>query len=300
MSLHEPFHHVLPVREDLFNGGLYVTHVGWEKVLPGEPYPKQRHHPEFYWHSWEEGRVLPEFCLAHVIEGRGESQTRQGQRRLEAGSTFFICPGEWHRHRPDPEIGWSLVWIHFNGGVPCRWVADGAFGANHNFPVIENPRLFREEFERLLLKAHAEPTRNSIHLSWMAVGLLSHFCESKPEDPKEPETTTGDALVDAAVQHIWNFSHGMLDVPGVVAAVGAGRRTLERRFLAAKGHSLLEEIQHCRFTRAAWLLVETDLPVKVIVGRAGFGSHEQMRLVFRKRTGVSPEAYREAEGSARA
>ena len=98
------------------------------------------------------------------------------------------------------------------------------------------------------------------------------------------------------MEHIWNYSHGMLDVPVVAAASGVGRRSLERRFKETMGHGLLDEIQHCRFTRAAWLLVETNLPVKAVVGRAGFSSHEQMRLVFHKKTGRSPEAYREAAG----
>ncbi|MGC4016623.1 MAG: helix-turn-helix transcriptional regulator [Luteolibacter sp.] len=288
---------MLPVHEDLFNGGLYVTHAGWERVLPGEAYPKQDYHPLFYHYSWEEGRVLPEFCLAVVVKGAGESQTRTKQRKLEAGGVFLIPPGEWHRHRPCPDTGWELMWIHFNGGLPGRWLAQGAFGTNHNYPAIDRPELFIEEFERLLGKAHAEPTRNSVNLSWQAVGLLSHFVVEEPAGEKETrKSNTGDEVVDAAIEHIWNFSHGMLDVPGVVEAVGKGRRSLERRFRAVTGHGILEEIQHCRFTRAAWLLVETDLPVKTIVGRSGFNSHEQMRLVFHKRTGRSPEAYREFGG----
>jgi len=297
MRLPQPFHHVLPVHEDLFSGGLYVTHAGWERVLPGEPYPKQDDHPLFYHHSWEEGRVLPEFCMAVVMSGAGESHTRTRQQCLERGGVFLIAPGEWHRHRPLPEVGWELMWIHFNGGMPGQWLAKGAFGLNHNYPLIDAPDLFLEEFERLILKVHSQPTRNSLNLSWQAVGLLSHFMvEETPRERSSPKSSTGDEVVDAAIEHIWNYSHGMLDVPGVVEAVGTGRRSLERRFSAATGHGVLEEIQHCRFTRAAWLLVETDLPVKTIVGRAGFNSHEQMRLVFHKRTGRSPEGYRESGG----
>ncbi|MFD0893606.1 helix-turn-helix domain-containing protein [Luteolibacter ambystomatis] len=288
---------MLPVHEELFSGGLYVTHVGWERVLPGETYPKQDHHPLFYHYSWEEGRVLPEFCMAVVMAGKGESQTKSRHKVLGEGSVFLIAPGEWHRHRPCAETGWDLMWIHFNGGRPGEWLAKGAFGANHNYPAIEHADLFLEEFKRLVTKAHADPTRNSLQLSWQAVGLLSHFVvDEEAGGHAARKSTTGDAVVDAAIEHIWNFSHGMLDVPGVVEAVGTGRRSLERRFRAVTGHGVLEEIQHCRFTRAAWLLVETDLPVKTIVGRAGFNSHEQMRLVFHKRTGGSPEVYRESGG----
>lgn len=296
MSLVAPFHHVLPVHEELFSGGLYVTHAGWERVLAGEPYPKQAEHPKFYWHFWDEGRVLPEFCLALVLAGGGESETRRWHKILKPGDTFLVGPGEWHRHRPLPGVGWDLLWIHFNGGLPCQWLERGYFGANHPYPELVDPALFRREFERLVLDAHAQPLRNSVSLSWQAIGLLSHF-RQEPPPQTVPRPTTGDAEVDRAVDHIWNYSHGILDVPVVVAASGLGRRSLERRFREAMGHGLLDEIQNCRFTRAAWLLVETDLPVKTVVGRAGFSSHEQMRLVFHKKTGRSPEAYREAAKS---
>jgi len=293
MKLVQPFHHVLPVHEDLFNGGLYATHAGWEKVVPGESYPKQEHHPHFYWFSWDEGRILPEFCLAHVLEGSGESETLTGRRVLAKGDTYFVSPGVWHRHRPSPATGWSLLWVHFNGGLPSQWQEQGAFGENPQYPRIAMPELFAEELERLLLKVHAAPTQNSIHISWQVIGLLSHFLVEEAERPSSQRMLTGDSVVDHAIEHIWNYSHGLLDVPGVVSAVGISRRSLERRFKALLGHGLLDEIQQCRFTRAAWLLVETELPVKTIVGRAGFGSHEQMRLVFQKRTGVSPEQYRQ-------
>jgi AraC-like DNA-binding protein len=46
------------------------------------------------------------------------------------------------------------------------------------------------------------------------------------------------------------------------------------------------------------LLVETDLPVKVIVDRAGFGSHEHLRRLFRKFGGMTPDAYRRQHAKA--
>jgi len=83
-----------------------------------------------------------------------------------------------------------------------------------------------------------------------------------------------------------------VDVPAVARQVGLARRTLDRRFAAATGRTVLEEIQFCRVTRAAKLLQETTMPVKHIVQRAGFRSDEHLRLAFQKTFGKSPQAYR--------
>ena len=37
------------------------------------------------------------------------------KRVLTPGDAFFLVPGQWHRHRPLPDTGWTLCWISFNG-----------------------------------------------------------------------------------------------------------------------------------------------------------------------------------------
>jgi AraC-like DNA-binding protein len=55
---------------------------------------------------------------------------------------------------------------------------------------------------------------------------------------------------------------------------------------------VLEEIQICRAARAKSMLLETEMPLKQIIHRAGFQSREHMRLVFRKLLGVTPGSFR--------
>lgn len=289
MRLAEPFHHALPVQERLFHEGLYLTHAGWEDIQPGQPYPNPNH-PSFYLFTWDDGRVLPAFCLAWLVKGRGEFQTRDLHRIVSEGDVFLMLPDQWHRHRPDPATGWVLAWIEINGTLPYRWWKEGAFGPEPNFPQVDDHELFSLGFERLLERVHRQPSGNSSTLSWQAMGVFSRLLRDTAVTREGGDT--GDEFVDRAIEHIWNFSHGILDVPEIARHAGTGRRALERRFKAVTGRSILEEVQCCRFTRAKRLLVETDLPVKVIVDRAGFGSHERMRLVFRGLSGLSPDEYR--------
>jgi AraC-like DNA-binding protein len=282
--------HALPLNDRLFQEPFYVTHAGWEKVAPYQTYPRPGH-PSYYQFKWDEGRVLGEFCLSLITSGKGELQTKQGRQFLNAGDALLYQPGEWHRHRPIPATGWSNVWINFNGSLPHRWLRDGNFRLNKNLAQVANRRLFEKQFCHLVESVDAVAGRNSLQFSWQAIGLIAHFLSDAAADLSE-KNFSGDVIVDAAMDFIWSQSHNQIGVADVANHIGANRRTLERRFKTITGSSLLNEIQRCRISRAALLLRETDVPIKYVVGRAGFSGYQRLRQAFQKHFKLSPENYR--------
>ena len=288
-----PFSHVLPVPEWLFREGVYATHAGWERIEPHASYPQPR--APIYYFQWEEGRVLPEFCLSLCTEGGGHLETRSGRQPIKKGESYLFLPVEWHRHRPDPATGWVNLWLHFNGDLPHEWMRDEAFRLSGNKPDIGDRDLFRRQFERLLDTIGDHPHLNSAAVSMQAQGLLSHFVVDN-RAAEQPDALEAGHIARRACEFIMNHNHTTIDVGEVAAHVGCSRRTLETRFKATTGRTVLGEIQHCRATRAKSLLLETEMPMKQIVHRAGFQSREHMRLVFRKLWGVSPGSIRRDRG----
>lgn len=121
------------------------------------------------------------------------------------------------------------------------------------------------------------------------------FLAKRSEQKLQLNRVGRDEVVAQALEIIWGHCDGTpLNVNDVARQLPVTRRTLDRRFADHLGHSVLEEINACRLTRARRLLAETDLLIKTVSYLAGFPSRERMRLLFLSETGMSPSEYRES------
>jgi AraC-like DNA-binding protein len=295
------FHHYLPISDAIFDGGVFVTSVGAGRVTPGESYPPVGH-PSLYDFTWKEGRTLPEFSVMLITSGRGNFESKlTGSVPVTAGEVVMVFPGVWHRYRPDPATGWVEKWMHFNGELAHRLMEQAVFSPTLPVWRPADAGRLEAELDRLQAVVRLSPSENSLRISLQGLAIIAATLKNEPVDSGEvsairsqvhPMESVTDASVQQAVHHIWTQGHKELDVAHIANAIGVNRRTLERRFRLAFGRGILTEIVSCRFNRAERLVRETDLPLKSIMGLAGFGGMENMRRVFLARTGHSPAAYR--------
>ncbi len=293
------FYHYLPVNNDAMRWGIYVTGAGRGSVSAHEAYP-QEGHPSLYGFNWKQGRTLPEFQIILVTAGQGEFDSRAtGEQSVGRNTLIILFPGVWHRYRPDPDTGWTERWISFNGEMAHGLTSQGLIRPAEALFAFADPEELIQRFDRLLGRIHSEPTKNSILLSMHAMDLIAEVIEKTLDTPlpSGPQASglpsnIADALVSQALDLIWTHSHRPLSVAHLVAQLPCTRRTLERRFLAARRHSILDEINACRLSRAQRLLRETELSVKTVAYLAGFTSSERMRVAFLKQEGYPPDQYR--------
>jgi LacI family transcriptional regulator len=85
-----------------------------------------------------------------------------------------------------------------------------------------------------------------------------------------------------------------INVGDVLRAVPLSRRVLEQRFHRLLGRTPREEILNVRLARVKQLLAETDVPLYAIAERTGFEHVEYLSVVFRRETGGTPSAFRQA------
>jgi len=101
-----------------------------------------------------------------------------------------------------------------------------------------------------------------------------------------------DRLVAEAIRLIWQQSNRKMTVTSLLRQLRTTQRTLQRRFLAAVGHRIRDEICSCRLDRARRLLAATGMSIKEVAFAAGFRSADRMCRAFHRTEGITPSEYR--------
>jgi AraC-like DNA-binding protein len=280
----------LPVGEEELDWGLYVTAIGFNRVLPGEPFPSPQH-PVTYQFDPNQGRFLPEYQLLFLTKGNGIfSSEKTGSQILSEGNALILFPDIWHTYRPDPNTGWEDYWIGFNGSYVyelCRRKV-----LTHEKPFFQPKQIqnLQNAFDRLLELVQSKPTQNSMQYSAITLEILALTIEKEPEIKEDFQGKRG--IVEEAVRLIWGWSYRAIGVEDIAKNVGVNRRTLERYFREVRNRSILDEIIYCRLTRARRLLENTRIPISRIALMAGFTSTQQLRHNFLHFLKKTPEQFR--------
>ncbi len=293
------FYHYLPVNDAAMRWGGYITGAGRAEIAAGEQYPPTGH-PGLYDFQWPRGRVLPEFQVLLITNGQGTFESPPtGEVAVPSGSLMFLFPGIWHRYRPDASTGWTERWVSLNGELTHRLLDLAVLRPDAAVREARKPKPLVQAFDRLLSRIHEAPNQNSILLSLQGLALLGLALEATPE---RNELQAGshtvrtrdvhDPVVAEALDLIWTHSHRMLGVGQIADQLAVSRRAMERHFRDELGHTVLDEINACRLSRAKRLLRETDLGVKAVASLAGFSSEERMRVAFLDAEKLAPSEYR--------
>ena len=295
----DKFYHYLPVDDSVMQWGLYLTGAGTEIIPVGIDYPPKGH-PGVYDFRWDIGRTLPEFQIILITGGQGIFESKQtGEVVIQPNTLMMLFPDIWHRYRPDKQTGWTERWISLNGTIPHYLMEQGYLDPNKATCQLHDTTQLISLFDNLLERIHVKPTENTLLTSLSAIPLVTAVIEEirgdvlpKARSYEENKRAANDPLVASALNLIWKHSHRLITVDYLLSKLAANRRTLERRFRKTCGHSIHDEIIHCRLSRASRLLRETHLPVKTVAYLSGFGHPERMRYAFEKVLGQSPSKFR--------
>ncbi|SFI48137.1 Helix-turn-helix domain-containing protein [Collimonas sp. OK307] len=104
-----------------------------------------------------------------------------------------------------------------------------------------------------------------------------------------PDDASPIAKVQAYVME--NISENF-SVTRLADVAGMSARNFARIFVQLTSVTPHEFVEHARIDTARNLLESTDTALKAIAYNCGFGTADRMRIVFKKRLGVSPNEFR--------
>ena len=143
-------------------------------------------------------------------------------------------------------------------------------------------------------------------IGYEAAALLDRLMSGEPPPPGpvlvEPlgvvsrRSTDAVAIEDPAVaialRLIRQHACDQIGIDFLADHTNLSRRVLQRRFKAATGRTLQEQIHDAQLERIKQMLVETDLKLDSIAHRSGFNYIGYMCSFFKNRTGMTPGEYR--------
>ena len=272
--------------------GTAVNSVGFQEIAPGMSYPP-RNHPSRYIFTIESGRVLEEYQLIYITEGRGKfyCQTlgRNKPVQVESGMMFLLFPGEWHSYHPDRQTGWKEYWIGFNGHFVDNLIERGFFSKDR--PVFKVN--IHEDIVAMYNDAiNAAVRQESGFQQFLAgiVGRLLSLAYYYDRNSQFEESDLARKISQAKVIIQDNYTD--ISPEDVASRLCMSYSTFRKTFKEYTGFSPARYISEIRMSKAKEILTNTSVSIKEVAYRLGYNNHDYFFTAFRNRTGKTPAEYR--------
>ena len=110
-----------------------------------------------------------------------------------------------------------------------------------------------------------------------------------------PLAAQSEATGKFADLHVWITAHlaDDLGIERLAEQAGMTPRTFARVYADTHGRTPAKTVEAIRMEATCRALEETDLPLKTIAARAGYGNEQSLRRAFQRQLGVHPSQYRE-------
>ncbi len=207
---------------------------------------------------------------------------------IKPGNALILKPGQFHRGFKPSLPGVSFYWFHF-----MQPEADGREPAGYLplFARSENPNRIHILARQLLHAAnggYSLPHAGDHFLSCLLIELAEQRRRLDTDSARDPKL--GELRE-------WIRLHALerhFKVERIAAYSGYNKQYLTRMFKRQFGCGLLDYVHSVKLDASKRLLAGGRLYIKEVADRVGFADEKQFAKWFKRHTGVTPTAYREA------
>lgn len=232
----------------------------------------------------------PKYVLEYVTHGRGTVHLNDKVFYPKAGEIYFLHRGMDHDYYSDKKDPWIKYWFNVEGTLVDHFVQ--AYGLSEVY-LVENAgeellRLFQEGV-RESKKHFFRKDKSGIH---KVIALVVHrILMGLADTLREP---AGSDLVGRMKNYIDGNFHGPVSLDDISREAGRSPSAAIRRFKKETGLTPYDYLLERRVNEARLLLRDTNFAVKVIALRTGFCDEFHFSATFKRRTGLSPQAFRKS------
>jgi len=270
--------------------GLYVTNAGYNLIKPYDDYPYSEQ-PPGYLFEWEKGRVLDEFQVNYIIEGRGIFEsTSCKKRKVNKGSIIMVFPNEWHRYHPLKKTGWNEYWIGYKGSMAHNLLRLNLI--NKTNPVIEIG--FDEHTFGLYQEMAEVVKKEGFGYQLLAAGILLQIIGKVREIDNRKYFQRNEYLkqINNAKIKLTEHLDQTISPEEVAQSTNMSYSSFRKIFKRYVGISPMQYQLRHRIIKAKELLCRPDLTIKNIAYNLSFESSSHFSRIFKDKTGLTPLQFR--------
>ena len=248
--------------------------------------------PAYRWYAARRIDAPPHVIFQLTLSGRGVFRRKRDRWDLTPGKAF-LCesydPSVTYLYPRDATEPWRFFFVTFSGDAAVQMVRDlvRESGGVFDFP-IKHPLLGK--FASFLGEGR-ESAVMSLADSWRLVMELLHALLIA-QDQRHGGRESDHALIHRA-HDLLRDTHGeRINVSALASRLNVSREHLTCVFAENTGEPPYRFIMRMRLQRSCNLLKNTDLSVKEIATRMGFGSVSEFCRPFKRQLQLSPTEFR--------
>ena len=237
--------------------------------------------------------VRKSYMIHYITAGKGIFRVNHQTYELSTGDAFLMKPGEEIYYEADKKEPWCYAWIGVQGAKIEHYL--------NCTTLLEKPVFHYDKDERLVkiynqfFKATNEPVLlRELKANRAIYDLFAFLIENFPNHQSQDKKDDLSYIKEAVAYCNLNLDKP-IKVQEIADHLNLNRSYLARLFKQKTGVSLKQYLSHLRIENAKELLTKTELPVNVIACSIGFSDPLYFSKFFKKRTGHSPEKYRQVE-----
>lgn len=253
---------------------LYLTDVGY--------FPKARHHYR------ERPEGIPENIYIYCMDGEGEIELANGAKiSLERNESFCIPAGVGHRYYAREENPWSILWMHFKG-TDCHFYPINDCCKVH----LGSQNAVSQMFSHFEMLYQALKNDYSLANFMYITDVISLILSSTYLLQQKKQTDQSSDLVTAAIRYMYENIDKNFSLQELADHFCISPSYLSRQFKNTTGHGPIDFFNQIKIDEACKLLRSTDLYIYQICQKLGFTDQYYFSRLFKKKTGLSPRAYK--------
>ena len=236
----------------------------------------------------EEPRVLGQYALVYLVDGRGRYADAAGHRRnVEAGDFMLLFPDIAHVYNPLPRTQWVTSYLCFHGPVFDLWRAQGLLQkpVYHAGPVDVWSRRLEAVIDASLQAPSAPALTDICRLQQLLAEVVTGAGRSGVYHDDLHWLARASALIEANLI-------GEVDWENVARQMGLSAESFRKRFTRLSGQPPARYRMGRLVDRACALMQDHSLKDRQIAESLGFCDEFYFSRRFKAVTGQSPRQFR--------